>query len=92
MHKGPHVRFSSYTPQNTLREKILQDCANTEFKEFDVRYPHRMKKVVLTIISCRPIDPTRRPNPKFRALKLTNMCTLIRESHNEATQHCHLKR
>lgn len=35
--RGSHFRFSSYNPINTLRETILQECANTDFNDSKIR-------------------------------------------------------
>lgn len=33
----PHLRFNSYTPLNTLQERISNECENMEFKELRIR-------------------------------------------------------
>lgn len=43
MHKGPHARFSEHTLVNTLRERILLECAKIKFKKVKVKYPHPVK-------------------------------------------------
>ena len=40
-HKGPPGRFHDYTPLAVSREKILSECANTEFKTAGVRFPRQ---------------------------------------------------
>ncbi|MCI24864.1 hypothetical protein A2U01_0046050 [Trifolium medium] len=46
--KGPQDKFSKYTPLNTFREKKLQECANTKFREVEIRFPKEVSKTSTT--------------------------------------------
>ena len=41
-HKGSSPRFHDYTPLTVSREKILTECANSEFKQANVRFPKQL--------------------------------------------------
>lgn len=45
------VKDSIYTPLNTLRENIWQECANTKFKERETNNPYPIKESTRTGMS-----------------------------------------
>lgn len=44
MNYGVRSRFSKYISLNTPRERVIHECANTEFKEVMVKYPYVVKE------------------------------------------------
>lgn len=44
------LQFDAYTPLNTSQDKILKECANTEFKEAKIRNPYPIMESAWTNI------------------------------------------
>ncbi|MCH88341.1 hypothetical protein A2U01_0009225, partial [Trifolium medium] len=42
--RTPRGRYHEYTPLNTSREKILQECLNTEFVDAEIRPPKELRE------------------------------------------------
>lgn len=42
--KGVYEWYDKYTPLNTSREKIYQECTNTEIQKVGIRPPHTVNE------------------------------------------------
>ncbi len=42
--RGPSKRYDEYTPLNTTPKRILNECANTEFRDAGVKFPQKGKE------------------------------------------------
>lgn len=47
--RGPQPGFHPILPLNTSRDKIIQECENTDFKEAGMRNPYPVKESAKTI-------------------------------------------
>lgn len=45
--ENPWAIFSTYTPLNTLREKIWREYTNTNFEEFEINNPYLVRDWVM---------------------------------------------